>query len=116
MICEYCGCFFCWDEADEGGTQGGVRKRYCSRTCQKHGAASWSRNLRKRRRLAACTARGKTSYPTERDAFGGAAKFERLHGGRIYTYECPCGAWHLTSEPPGADEKAIALKRALFNA
>lgn len=37
MICERCGCVFCWDEAPEATLFSGSRKRFCSTNCQKKG-------------------------------------------------------------------------------
>jgi hypothetical protein len=114
MICERCGTVFCWDEADEG-TLCGVRRRYCSKTCRARAARDRSRkHTRTRRALAACTDKAKHWYEDERDALLAAARYERLHGERRYPYECPCGTWHLTSEPPDHRQKADAIKLALF--
>lgn len=69
---------------------------------------------RSRARLEACTEKGKLRYEDERSAALAAGSHELRYGNRTYPYECPCGSWHLTREPPDARQRAEELKRVLF--
>jgi hypothetical protein len=122
--CEHCGAGFrqIKDTAAE--------KKYCSQTHAK--AASKARTRPARRdareaelrvareaaqqaaRLAACAEKNKPRYADERSASIHAGTLEIRYARRQYPYECPCGFWHLTTEPPDARERAEALKRTLF--
>jgi hypothetical protein len=98
MVCERCGTVFCWDGADEV-IIGGPRKRYCSNACQ-HSAAK-ARAVRAKHQtqvqLQMCRERPKTGYATMESALLAVAELRRIPP--LYPYECPCGWWHLTSQP-----------------
>ena len=109
MICEGCGCVFCWDDADEGSLSGN-RKLYCGNTCKtkankarQAGEPSPVAVRRGRQRsLEACALRNKQRFADRaaaeivadewslRDQIRNRAKAWR-------PYKCPCGWWHLTS-------------------
>ena len=104
MICEGCGCVFCWDKADEG-TLCGTRKLYCSETCRQKSRPGYRPGKNKyaiRRHLGLgqrtrCYFPGKRRFK-DREA---AELIAVLSADRtLYSYECSCGSWHLTSEPP----------------
>ena len=103
MICEHCGCVFCWDEADEGGDR---PRRYCSRACRKNAlkARGIRTHHRTQVRLRMCRERPKTGYVTREAALLAVAQLRRIPP--MHPYECPCGAWHLTSEPSEPDVNA----------
>jgi hypothetical protein len=105
MICQYCRCVFCWDEADEGGGP----KLYCSRVCTRKATR---RRQRARQgptpprwwiesNLAACAGQGKQQYPNSEWAEAGAAAVFSRTGQPLRAYHCPgTGHWHLTSLRP----------------
>jgi hypothetical protein len=104
--CKYCGTAFRWVQ------YGSPAREYCS---YRHAGLARAKKIRDQQRsLAACAEKGKLRYEDERTAARAAGRYELRFGGRRYPYECPCGSWHLTTEPPDAREKADALKRILF--
>ena len=102
MTCEGCGCVFCWDKADEG-TLCGTRKYYCSGKCRQISRPGYKPSRNKyamRRRLSLgqqtrCYFAGKRRFK-DRETAEGAAALSGDH--QLYSYECSCGGWHLTSE------------------
>jgi hypothetical protein len=86
-------------------------ERMAAHEAQLHAAREAAQN---HARLAACAEKDKLRYENERAAALAAGSNEVRHGSRTYPYECPCGYWHLTSQPPDAKQRAEALKRALF--
>jgi hypothetical protein len=111
VICERCGCVFCWDEADEG-TLAGERKRFCSKGCRKAGsgprrqpqrAARKSRAVTAGRDLAVaaradCPTPLKLAFSSKNSALGKAAGVTRVFSDKAsQAYRCPCGSWHLTT-------------------
>jgi hypothetical protein len=106
MICERCGTVFCWDGADEV-LVGGPRKRYCDDICAKK--ASKARPHRIKVQLRMCSERPKPGYATREAALQAAAQLQRIP--TLHPYECPCGFWHLTSEPPDASWLEGRLRR-----
>jgi hypothetical protein len=106
MICERCGCVFCWDEADEHALIG-QRKRFCSQTCREragHVRRTEEREARKAglpRAIAepACPTPAKRGFASKHDALAKATKVARaFRYVPVRTYRCPCGSWHLTSQ------------------
>lgn len=118
MICERrgCGTVFCDDLADESAL-GGQRKRYCSPQCAKKSSPSAIRArrrwLQKQKQLSACIRRDKKRYPDQQRAAIDADMANYRNNVILYPYECACGWWHLTSEPPEGHAMAQALKAAL---
>jgi hypothetical protein len=97
MICKRCGTVFCDDYAGESA---GVR-RYCSKSCkQRRKPAERRRRSRLRRSDRSknwCPNPQKMRYLdlVQADAAAQAA----IEGKTLYPYDCPCGWWHLTSNP-----------------
>jgi hypothetical protein len=111
MICQRCGTVFCWDDADEGRASG--PKLYCSATCKHRKTPGYQRQRHRRRQLVLCRRQNKTAYDTELIATATANLLRRERRWSGYPYECACGSWHLTSQPPESRQMAEALKRAL---
>ena len=112
MICPVCKCVFCWDEADEG-TLCGTRKLYCSQNCRQRSRPAYRSGKNKyaiRRHLrlgqrTRCYFPGKRCFK-DREA---AERVAALSADRaLYSYECSCGGWHLTSEEPESEQAGTA--------
>lgn len=131
-------CKFCDIEFRQAKYSDSSPQEYC---CKRHSTYAWQKRSRERTRpermaaheallqaqqqtaregrrrrnsLAACAEKDKVRYEDKRTADLAAGRYEREFGGHRYPYECDCGSWHLTKLPPGAVERAEALKRALF--
>jgi hypothetical protein len=94
---------------DDGG--GDAPALYCGQACRR---AAKKKRQRRARQLAACTAMNKQAWTDGPAATLAAARYESQFGGHRYPYECPCGVWHLTSQPPDARKRARDIKLILF--
>lgn len=117
MICEHCGTVFCWDEADLVFL-GAPRRRYCCTNCAKRASAKRT-GARSRQQLRAeqrdsCMQRGKVVFEDASAAVKSVEAIYKNHDLQMYPYECVCGWWHLSKQPPERKEMERALKRVLF--
>ena len=119
--CERCGTVFCWDDADEavlawdedGFPAEVFRKLYCGPNCRVKAS-------RKRRKvigpqLRACLTRPerKQKFASEEDALLTAARVRTQSRRWLYPYKCPCGFWHLTSNPAALGLDLSGFRRRL---
>jgi hypothetical protein len=102
MICQHCGCFFCYDDADSQ-RENDMPRLYCSKTC-KDGAKKRRKAARQspiERNLRRSCPR-KIRYSTPGDAYValGWLRDTGHAGPEAGIYQCPgCdNGWHITSK------------------
>lgn len=95
MICEFCHCVYCWDDAGEvttGRPDDRARRRFCSPECR-----DAAREERRRRKFP-------NPCPTPQKRALSSVKQARWWAGQLpgaaYPYPCEAGGhWHVTSDP-----------------